>query len=998
MPTLDISKIFPTFLTIFLCLEAIIILAQNGNLPEEEKNALHEIAKQLGKKDWNFSLNPCDGNPNWSTAKMPDMPLYNNSVICNCSYPGSICHVEKIFLKGQDLPGVLPPSLPKLPYLKMIDFNRNYLSGNIPREWASIKLEYLSVSVNRLSGPIPKYLGNITTLVAMSLETNQFNGPVPAELGKLTNLEILILNANNLTGDLPLELSNLKKLIELRLSSNNFTGKLPIFQTWRKLEKLELQASGFGGPIPSTISVLKNLTELRISDLNGGSSKFPQLGDMINMTKLMLRSCNISGRIPKFLADMPELKLLDLSFNRLEGEIPKLDGLSQLEYMILTGNSLTGPVPDWIEDTDTRTQIDLSYNNLDESSVPSTCRDTLNLFRSYSGAKARDVAKCLSPCSKDYYSFHVNCGGRTTRIGETVFDGDEGSAGAAKFDHTMENWGASSTGSFMDINSTMSTYLPKNVSVLRQTDSELYTTSRQSPLSLTYYGRCLANGNYNVALHFAEIIFRDNRSFQSLGRRKFDVYIQGERKWKDFDIEQEAKGVDKVTILQYKAMVKNRTLEIRFQYTGKGTTAVPSRGVYGPLVSAISVESDFKPPSKGKGKMFILIGAALLALFLVLAVAYYSWWKKYIGGRISREKELRGLDLRTGFFTYRQIKAATDNFDSANKIGEGGFGSVYKGKLLDGSFIAVKQLSSKSNQGNREFVNEIGMISGLQHPNLVKLHGCCIEGTQLLLVYEYMENNSLGRALFGPEENRLEMDWPTRQKICVGIAYGLTFLHEESVLKIVHRDIKANNILLDEDLNPKISDFGLAKLHEEENSHINTRIAGTIGYIAPEYALWGYLTNKADVYSFGVVALEIVSGKNIMKYRPSENFVCLLDWALFLQKKGSLMELLDPRLGLNFNTNEAEKMIRIALLCTSPSPALRPTMSQVVNMLKGDISIQEFNTDPSIYESELKLHALREKYDDFYLDSHTRVASSSKTRGNDTSSRSLQDSSSQDES
>lgn len=186
---------------------------------------------------------------------------------------------------------------------------------------------------------------------------------------------------------------------------------------------------------------------------------------------------------------------------------------------------------------------------------------------------------------------------------------------------------------------------------------------------------------------------------------------------------------------------------------------------------------------------------------MILCIA---WWKICFRGRISREQELKGIDLQTGFFTLRQIKAATNNFDAANKIGEGGFGSVYKGTLLDGTIIAVKQLSSKSKQGNREFVNEIGIISGLQHPNLVRLYGCCVERNQLLLVYEYMENNSLARALFGPDNCRLVLDWSTRWRICIGIAKGLTYLHEESTLKIVHRDIKATNVLLDRDLNPKI--------------------------------------------------------------------------------------------------------------------------------------------------------------------------------------------------
>ncbi|PQQ01642.1 putative LRR receptor-like serine/threonine-protein kinase [Prunus yedoensis var. nudiflora] len=161
---------------------------------------------------------------------------------------------------------------------------------------------------------------------------------------------------------------------------------------------------------------------------------------------------------------------------------------------------------------------------------------------------------------------------------------------------------------------------------------------------------------------------------------------------------------------------------------------------------------------------------------------------------------------------------------------------------------------------------------------------------------------------------------------------GLAFLHEESALKIVHRDIKTTNILLDRDLNSKISDFGLAKLDEEENTHISTRVAGTIGYMAPEYALWGYLTYKADVYSFGVVTLEIVAGRNNTKYRPNENFVCLVDWALVLQQKGELLELVDPRLGSDVSEEEAIRMVKVALLCINAAPALRPTMSAVVSI------------------------------------------------------------------
>ncbi|XP_047312630.1 probable LRR receptor-like serine/threonine-protein kinase At1g53430 [Impatiens glandulifera] len=312
--------------------------------------------------------------------------------------------------------------------------------------------------------------------------------------------------------------------------------------------------------------------------------------------------------------------------------------------------------------------------------------------------------------------------------------------------------------------------------------------------------------------------------------------------------------------------------------------------------------------------------------------------------------DLKEMDLQIYLFSLRQIEAATNNFDAANKIGEGGFGPVYKGILLDGTVVAVKQLSSKSKQGNREFLNEIGMISTLRHPYLVRLHGCCIEGNQLLLVYEYMENNSLASSLFGTDDGRLFLDWSTRYKICIGIARGLAFLHEESRLKIVHRDIKATNVLLDKDLNPKISDFGLAKLNEEENTHLSSRVAGTYGYIAPEYAMHGYLTDKVDVYSFGIVALEIVSGICNTAYRPEEEYFCLLDYVSqicvhVLRENETLTNLVDRKLGLDFKPDEVMVMTNIALICTNVTATARPTMSSVVSMLEDRIIPQELLKD-----------------------------------------------------
>ncbi|KAL4586027.1 hypothetical protein LXL04_010657 [Taraxacum kok-saghyz] len=945
----------------------------NVNLPMEEGkfslNALREIAKELGKKNWNFTLNPCGGNRIWDTDVHDPDSRFNNSV--KCSYSGGGCHIESLSLKGQDLAGVLPPSLAKLPSIKKIDVSYNYLSGTIPHEWASMRtLERIAVTANRLSGRIPASLGNITSLVYVGLENNMFSGPVPAEIGKLTNLSVLVLSSNNLTGNLPQELKFLTNLVELQLSSNNFSGKIPDLGKCTKLEKLMIQGSGLEGPIPESFSFLINLKELRISDLTREGSVFPNLSGMTKMEKLMMRSCNITGKIPPgYISNMSKLHHLDLSFNKLN-EIPAdLSTLSNLSHLYLTGNSLDNNFPKWITDKVGNIVADLSYNNFSKNTVPQVCGQSLNLFRSYSSRNDSDIGNCLNilPCLQSHYFVHINCGGPQVTIGNNTYEADEDQGGPAKFNPSSDYWGYSSTGSIWSVDDINANYTETNTSILTMNDYQLYTKARHSYLSLTYYGRCLANGNYTVTLHFAEIVFTDNTSYTSLGRRVFDVYIQGVSQLKDFDIKIAAGGVAKKVNRTFNGIpVTNTTLEVRFQYAGKGTVAVPIRGVYGPLISAISMEADFKPPiaTHGKNYTFVILGAVAALLCLILTVLGILWKMDYLREQDSREKDLRGLDLQTGVFTYRQIKAATDKFAESNKLGEGGFGSVYMGTLLDGTPIAVKKLSSKSNQGNREFVNEIGMIAGIQHPNVVRLYGCCVEGNHLLLVYEYMENNSLAHALFERENFNLEIDWPTRQRICVGIAKGLTFLHEESVLRMVHRDIKATNVLLDADLTPKISDFGLAKLDEEENTHITTRVAGTIGYMAPEYALWGHLTYKADVYSFGVLALEIVAGKNNMKYRPTEDYYCLLDWAVVLKQKGSLMDLVDPRLGSEFNKKEAVRMIKIALLCTNKSPTLRPTMSEVVNMLEGRIKIKEPNVKVIMSEEELMLKEIEPKFEE----------------------------------
>ncbi|PUZ49533.1 hypothetical protein GQ55_7G333500 [Panicum hallii var. hallii] len=244
-----------------------------------------------------------------------------------------------------------------------------------------------------------------------------------------------------------------------------------------------------------------------------------------------------------------------------------------------------------------------------------------------------------------------------------------------------------------------------------------------------------------------------------------------------------------------------------------------------------------------------------------------------IGG-IYSEKNIR-------LFSYAELRSATDNFNRTNKVGRGGFGTVYKGTIRNGREVAVKVLSAESRQGIREFLTEIDVISNVKHPNLVELIGCCVEGNNRILVYEYLKNSSLDRALLGSNSEPADFTWSIRSAICLGVARGLAYLHEEIASPIVHRDIKASNILLDKNYIPKIGDFGLAKLFPDNVTHISTRVAGTTGYLAPEYAWHGQLTKKADIYSFGVLVLEIVSGTSSSRSILADDKILLEKVCLF---------------------------------------------------------------------------------------------------------------------
>ncbi|XAR58505.1 Non-specific serine/threonine protein kinase [Bertholletia excelsa] len=313
-------------------------------------------------------------------------------------------------------------------------------------------------------------------------------------------------------------------------------------------------------------------------------------------------------------------------------------------------------------------------------------------------------------------------------------------------------------------------------------------------------------------------------------------------------------------------------------------------------------------------------------------------------GETSMTLRMESIDKSTNFIRFEldEIKRATNNFSRNNMIGTGGYGNVYGGVLSDGSEVAVKRFKNCSVSGDESFAHEVGVIASVRHVNLVTLRGYCIatpplDGHQRIIVCELMKNGSLHDNLFGSPDKKKKLSWPVRLKIALGTARGLAYLHYGAKPRIIHRDIKASNILLDDRFEPKVADFGLARFTPDGLTHLSTRVAGTMGYLAPEYALYGQLTERSDVYGFGVVLLELLSGKKAIMPAAREGQPWLLtEWAWSLAKDGRAMEVVEHGMTEMGSPEVMERHVVVAVLCSHPQLPARPTMDHVVKMLESE--------------------------------------------------------------
>ncbi|XP_002983367.2 probable LRR receptor-like serine/threonine-protein kinase At1g56130 [Selaginella moellendorffii] len=918
----------------------------------DELAALRILADSLRiSKFWNFSVDPCSGLNGWNNTATANS--FNNPITgieCNCGRGNSsLCHVTRIVVVSMNAAGQIPPEIGNFPQLNDLNLAQNVLTGRLPDEIGSLSnLQYLTVGINKLSGPLPSSLGRLTNLVSIGFGSNDFSGTLPREIGNLQSLRKIYMDACNLGGELPEEFGNLTSLEILWMAGNNFNGTFPEFiGRLVALQDLKMHGNNFQGPIPSSLGNLRNIKTLDLGDITSGGAIPSSLNMLSGINKLMLRNCELSGSIPD-LGNLSTLAHLDLSFNNLTGVIPSsLWAFPSLQNLLLGSNRLTGPLPSQLASRSLQ-RLDVSFNEL-SGPMPSwisriaqanTIWNQFNLnpdIRAAASNCLQSRANCSRVRDGRSYQFAINCGGpQITSSSGTMFSEDTAMFTMGTFTSNDQAWVVGSTG-YSD--GFVRAFENTTVPVLGTVDRGLYQTSRSAPSSLRYIGLGMVNGAYTLEFHFAEIQLDNSTTWLGITRRLFDIYLQGTQRVKDFNIQNEAGGSSRALVRTFRNVeVTNNVLDMHFVWRGKGTCC------YGPLVAAIRVTPVFStagleaPGSKSKSSkavaMGVGIGAAVLFVILFAVFLIVKRQQRRLKALLEDE-DLKHLEGKPDLFTYNELKNAARNFSSENKLGQGGFGAVYKGVLPNGTVVAIKELSSKSQQGSREFLNEVTVISSVQHRNLVKLHGCCIDGDHRLLVYEFLENNSLHHVLLSSRRTKPDLlNWPTRFSICLGIARGLSYLHEDSKPKIVHRDIKAHNVLLDRNMTPKIADFGLAKLFQDHETHVSTRVAGTIGYLSPEYAMRGQLTEKADVYSFGVLALEIVSGRSNLDTSLPADMVYLLEWAWNLYERKQEMDMVDKEL-TDVSQEEAARVIKVALLCSHAVASSRPAMSHVVAMLVG---------------------------------------------------------------
>ncbi|XP_075651400.1 leucine-rich repeat receptor protein kinase HPCA1-like isoform X2 [Castanea sativa] len=846
----------------------------------DDFNGLLSLQDELkNTPNWKASADPCD---NWEGIK------------CNNS------RVTSLILTSMNLMGKLSSEISQLSELQTLDlsYNKN-ITGPLPNSIGNL-MNLINVNLIgcSFSGSIPDTIGNLQKLITLSLNNNNFSGHIPTSIGRLSNLYWLDLAENQLEGPLPVSdgntpgLNMLVKAKHFHLEKNKFSGEIPseLFSSNMVLKHLLLSSNYLTGNIPETLGSVTHLEVIRF-DRN-----------------------SLSGPVPSNLNNLVNVSELYLSNNKLTGPVPNLTGMNNLHYVDMSNNSFDeSDFPPWISSLESLTTL-MMENTHCQGEVPVNLFNLTNLqtvvLRNNRLNGTLDVGTAYSNQlqlidlqNNSIESFTIRAKGynKTLILVENPFcENNENNVESYCMVPQSKNTSAFSTP-------------PNNCQPI---NCNLGQDS--SP-------NCKCAYPYKGTLYFRA------PSFSDLGNLSYYIDIQS-------------------SLMEF---AQSHKLPVDLVSTFKPPNE------FGPFYFKAMPYGFFSEEyieSKKQSSIGVIIGAAIggtVLLLLLLLAGFYAFHQKRRAERASDQlhpfarwdpnngsggiPQLKG----TRCFSFEELKKYTNKFSEENSIGSGGYGKVYLGTLPTGQLIAIKRAQKESMQGDLEFKTEIELLSRVHHKNLVSLVGFCFDQGEQMLVYEYVPNGSLKDNLSGKSGFRL--DWMRRLKIALGAARGLAYLHEFANPPIIHRDIKSTNILLDEHLNAKVSDFGLSKpMGEGEKGHVSTQVKGTMGYMDPEYYMTQQLTEKSDVYSFGVLMLELITAR--MPIERGKYIVRVVQTAIDRTKDlYNLQEILDPTIGLQTSLKGLEKFVDLAMRCVEELGGNRPTMGDVVKEIENVMQMVGLN-------------------------------------------------------
>ncbi|XP_019451330.1 PREDICTED: LRR receptor-like serine/threonine-protein kinase ERL1 [Lupinus angustifolius] len=877
-----------------------------------------------------------------SFSNIADAVLHWDDVHNNdfCSWLGVYCHnltftVLSLNLSRMNLAGEISPAIADLPNLQSLDLSGNKLTGQIPDEIGNCaQLVHLDLSENQLFGDIPFSISKLQHLEFLNVKNNQLTGPIPSILTQIPNLKTLDLARNRLTGDIPRLLYWNEVLQYLGLRGNMLTGTLsPDMCQLTGLWYFDVRGNNLTGSIPESIG---NCTSFEILDIsyNQITGEIPYNIGFLQVATLSLQGNRLTGKIPDVIGLMQALAILDLSENQLVGPIPPILGnLSFTGKLYLHGNMLSGPIPPELGNMSKLSYLQLNDNQL-VGSIPNEIGMLEHLFElnlannHLEGSIPHNISSCTA---LNQFNVHGNqLSGSIPLSFRNLQSLTYLNLSANKFKGFIPiELGHIVNLDTLDLSSNnFSGHVPASVGFLEHLLTLNFSHNHlDGPLPAEF-------GN----LKSIQII---DMSFNNLSNSIPPEFGQLQNLMHLILNNNDLHGEVPDQLTNCFSL-----LSLNFSYNNL-SGVVPSMKNFSwfsadsffgnPLLCGNWLGSICHPYIPRSRQTFsrvafvcLTLGIILLLAMVIVAIYRYSQSKLLMNGSSKSGQgppQLVILHMDMAIHTLEDIFRNTENLSEKYAVGYGASSTVYKCVLKNSRPIAVKRLYNQHAHNLKEFEVELVTVGSIRHRNLVTLYGYALTPFGNLLFYDYMANGSLWDLLHGP--SKVKLDWETRLKIAVGAAEGLAYLHHDCNPRIVHRDVKSSNILLDENFEAHLSDFGTAKCISTTRTHTSTYVLGTIGYIDPEYARTSRLNEKSDVYSFGIVLLELLTGKKAV-----DNDSNLHQLILSKADNNTVMEAVDPEVSVTcIDMAHVKKTFQLALLCTKRNPSERPTMYEVARVL-----------------------------------------------------------------